>query len=104
MSNHNMVVMSRQQLYDEVWKISAAGVAKKYNLHYAKLINSLKSYDIPYPPSGYWTKLACGKDVSSEIKPLPQKDVENIYLYPVDFSSVKRQKEKGDKQNNCPKE
>lgn len=55
MSNPNMVVMSRQQLYDEVWKISVAGVAKKYNLHYAKLINSLKSYDIPYPSSGYWT-------------------------------------------------
>lgn len=104
MSNPNMVVISRQQLYDEIWKISVAGVAKKYNLHYAKLINSLKSYDIPYPSSGYWTKLACGKDVSSEIKPLPQKDVENIDLYPADFSSIKRQKENGDKQNDSSKE
>ena len=104
MSNPNMVVMSRQQLYDEIWKISVAGVAKKYNLHYAKLINSLKSYDIPYPSSGYWTKLACGKDVSSEIKPLPQKDVENIDLYPADFFSIKRHKENGDKQNDSSKE
>lgn len=104
MSNPNMVMMSREQLYDEIWKISVAGVAKKYNLHYAKLINSLRSYDIPYPSSGYWTKLACGKDVSNEIKPLPQKDVENIYLYPADFSSVKRQKEKEDTQKNCLKE
>lgn len=44
MSNPNMVMMSREQLYDEIWKISVAGVAKKYNLHYAKLINSLRSY------------------------------------------------------------
>lgn len=73
MNDFNMVLINRKQLYDEIWKISVAGVAKKYNLHYAKLIKSLKSYDIPYPSSGYWTRLACGKDVSGEIKPLPQK-------------------------------
>ena len=46
MNDSNMVLINMEQLYDEIWKISVAGVAKKYNLHYAKLIESLKSYDI----------------------------------------------------------
>ena len=41
MNDFNMVLINRKQLYDEIWKISVAGVAKKYNLHYAKLIKSL---------------------------------------------------------------
>lgn len=96
MNDPNMVVLSRKKLYDEIWNMSATGVAKKYNLHYAKLINSLKLYDIPYPPSGYWTRLACGKDVSGEVKPLPQSDVEDIYLYPANYSSVKKKQQKED--------
>lgn len=104
MNDSNMVLINRKQLYDEIWKISVAGVAKKYNLHYAKLIKSLKSYDIPYPSSGYWTRLACGKDVSGEIKPLPQKDFDDIYLYPADYSSVKKHKQKDDNQNGSSEE
>ena len=88
MNDFNMVLISRKQLYDEIWKISVAGVAKKYNLHYAKLIKSLKSYDIPYPSSGYWTRLACGKDVSGETKPLPQKDFFYIFFLHSVFSFV----------------
>ncbi|MCI8939227.1 MAG: hypothetical protein HFH12_04455 [Dorea sp.] len=104
MNDFNMVLISRKQLYDEIWKISVAGVAKKYNLHYAKLIKSLKSYDIPYPSSGYWTRLACGKDVSGETKPLPQKDFDDIYLYPADYSFVKKHKQKDDNQHGSSEE
>lgn len=68
------------------------------------MIKSLKSYDIPYPSSGYWTRLACGKDVSGEIKPLPQKDFDDIYLYPADYSSVKKHKQKDDNQNGSSEE
>lgn len=104
MNDSNMVLINRKQLYDEIWKISVAGVAKKYNLHYAKLIKSLKSYDIPYPSSGYWTRLACGKDVSGEIKPLPQKDFDDIYLYPAGYSSIKKCKQKDNNQNGSSEE
>lgn len=93
MSNTSMVEISRQQLYDEIWKISVAGVAKKYNLHYAKLLESLKAYDIPYPSSGYWARAACGKDVSAERMPLTQNDLENVYLYPADYSFSQRKKQ-----------
>ena len=63
-------------MYDEIWEISASGVAKQYGLNYAKLLQSCKEYEIPIPPSGYWTKIACGKEVSKA--PLPQSDIDEI--------------------------
>lgn len=53
-----------QNLYDEIWTISVSGVAKKYNLHYAKLLKKCKQSSIPIPPSGYWTQLSVGKKVA----------------------------------------
>lgn len=92
MSNLNKVKFNRKKLYDEIWKLSATGVAKKYNLHYTKLINSLKENHIPYPSSGYWTRLACGKDVTNEILPLPEAEKDEIYLYTADYSAIEKSK------------
>ena len=66
-SKIGIVKLSRKQLYDEIWLLSVAGVARKYNLNYSRLIGSCKEADIPYPSSGYWTRKNLGKDVSSEI-------------------------------------
>lgn len=86
-----MIKMSRQQLYDEIWQVSVAGVARKYNLNYSKLIAVCKEADIPFPPSGYWTRRKMGKDVSSEIVELPPSDIVSIELL---LSGVKLKKEK----------
>lgn len=56
-----MIVLTRKQLYDEVWSIAVTGVSKKYGIPYSALLNQIKSVDIPIPPSGYWTKLEFGK-------------------------------------------
>lgn len=77
----NSIIMTREQLYNEIWKISLTGVAKKYNLHYAKFINSCKDYNIPTPTPAYWTKKHMGMDVNNDIIPLPKSKVENITLY-----------------------
>lgn len=74
------VTLSRQQLYDEIWQMSVAGVARKYNLNYAKLIAKCKAADIPFPSSGYWTRKNIGKDVSGEVVELPQSNIENVEL------------------------
>lgn len=66
-SKIGIVKLSRKQLYDEIWLLSVAGVARKYNLNYSRLIGSCKEAGIPYPSSGYWTRKNMGKDVSSEI-------------------------------------
>ncbi|MFR9034968.1 MAG: hypothetical protein ACLVII_16030 [Anaerobutyricum soehngenii] len=59
--------LTRKQLYDEIWALSVAGVARKYNLNYGKLIATCKVENISFPSSGYWTKKNMGKDVSNEI-------------------------------------
>lgn len=51
-----IVKLTRQQIYDDIWELSVAGVARKYNLHYARLIEACKEADIPFPSSGYWTR------------------------------------------------
>jgi hypothetical protein len=58
-----VVKLSRQELYDKIWEISVAGVAKKYDIPYSQLMKQVKAANIPIPPSGYWTKLSFGKPV-----------------------------------------
>lgn len=84
-----IVKLSRKQIYDDIWELSVAGVARKYNLNYARLIESCKSNNIPFPSSGYWTRRNMGKDVSSEIIALDGEEDELIALITND-SVVKR--------------
>ena len=74
------ISLSRQQLYDEIWQVSVAGVARKYNLNYQKLIAKCKEADIPFPSSGYWTKKSLGKDVAAEVVVLPPSEIEHVEL------------------------
>lgn len=69
-SQTGIVKLSRRQLYNEIWLLSVAGVARKYSLNYSRLMGSCKEARIPYPSSGYWARKNIGKDVSSEIVPL----------------------------------
>ena len=55
--------ISREQLYHEIWEMSVAGVAKKYDANYHDLLKLCKEADIPVPPSGCWVKLQHGKPV-----------------------------------------
>ena len=57
--------MTRKQLYDEVWSISAAGVARKYGLSYPHLLKVIKQAKVPTPPSGYWTKKSFHKETKT---------------------------------------
>lgn len=46
-----IIKIGRKQLYDEIWTMSVSGVAKKYDLNYAKLIETCKRENIPFPSS-----------------------------------------------------
>ena len=80
------ITISKRQLYLEIWSHGVSKIAKKYNLNYAKFIEALKANNIPYPSSGYWTKINLGKDVRDEFKKLPESNVEELKLL------VKREK------------
>ena len=75
-----IVKLTRKQLYDEIWALSVAGVARKYNLNYGKLIATCKVENIPFPSSGYWTKKNMGKDVSNEAVELSGHEETEISL------------------------
>lgn len=76
--------LTREQLYKEIWEISVAGVAKKYNAPYDELLKLCKESDIPGPPSGYWAKLKFGKLVTQI--PLPESSIIEVTL-PTEFKS-----------------
>ena len=57
------IELTRKELYDEIWKYSVAGVARKYGIPYAKCLAQIKAAQIPFPSSGYWTKINFGKQV-----------------------------------------
>ncbi len=88
MTEEQTTKLSREQLYDEIWKISVSGVAKKYNVPYAELLKLCKENNIPYPPSGYWTQLNFGKAVNKT--PLPDSSIVEVTL-PAN-SNLKRSK------------
>lgn len=70
--------MTREQLYNEIWVISVAGVAKKYNADYNALLKLCKEADIPVPPSGYWVKLKFSKPV--EQFSLPESSIVEVII------------------------
>lgn len=70
--------ITREQLYNEIWEISVAGVAKKYNANYNDLLKLCKEANVPVPPSGYWVKLQFGKPV--EQLPLPESTIAEVTL------------------------
>ncbi|MGE4274173.1 MAG: hypothetical protein AB7E31_15135 [Desulfitobacterium sp.] len=89
MPEEQFIKISREILYDEIWEISAAGAAKKYNVPYAELLRLCKEVEIPIPPSGYWTKLNFGKLV--EKSPLPLSSQSEVVL-PINNVESKRSK------------
>ena len=66
-NERGILKLTRKQLYDEIWLLSVAGVARKYHLNYQRLMKACKEANIPYPTSGYWTRKNLGKDVSKEV-------------------------------------
>ena len=99
MAGEQTVRLTREQLYHEIWKLSIAGVAKKYGESYEHLIKLCKKAEIPTPSSGYWTKLKYGKSV--EKIPLQESLIVEVVL-PINNSfgyvieSPELEKEKND--------
>ena len=62
---------SREQLYNEIWDVSARQVAIKYGLNYPFLLNKCKEHNIPLPGGKYWYYKRNDLDIQSLIIPLP---------------------------------
>lgn len=62
--------ITRQDLYDLVWKESMLSLSKKYAISGTGLKKKCKALDIPVPEMGYWAKLQFGK-TGGRRTPLP---------------------------------
>ena len=71
----------REELYEEIWEISAKQVSLKYDLNYSDLLNKCREADIPIPKSGYWYRKKNGQDLTGFIIPLPKNKVSEVHIY-----------------------
>jgi len=75
------ITITRQDLYDLVWKESMLSLSKKYAISGNGLKKKCKALRIPFPGLGYWAKLQFGKS-GGKIPPLrPFKDGQLVTLY-----------------------
>jgi hypothetical protein len=66
------LLLDRNMLYEELWNNSMLSLSKKYQIEYNLFRRIIRELKIPYPGSGYWTKIKFNKDV---VKPdLPTID------------------------------
>jgi hypothetical protein len=77
-------IITRQELYDLVWKESLTAISKRLNIPYTHLRKICAEFNVPIPPNGHWSKLLFGKPV--EIIGLPQdyQGENEIKLYPTE--------------------
>src|SRR5262245_28766004 len=59
----NARVLTREELYQQVWATPVRHLARTYGLSDVGLAKLCKRHGIPTPPVGYWAKLAHGKSV-----------------------------------------
>ncbi len=100
---NGIIVLTRKQLYEEIWKLSVAGVARKYNLNYSRLIKQCREESVPFPTSGYWTRKNIGKDVSSEVIVLEGNPDKKLSLFTKD-TIIAQQKKITEEKNNTEKD
>jgi len=61
MANEERIVLTREQLYDEVWSEPMATVARKYGLSDVGLAKICRRLDVPVPWRGYWRQKEVGQ-------------------------------------------
>jgi len=64
--------LSRDELYEQLWKTPATKLAKQFGVSDVGLATICKRHEVPRPPRGYWARLAHGQRVRRT--PLPKLD------------------------------
>lgn len=57
------VTVTRQELYENVWKFSLSQLANDWGTTYAQLVAACEAMNVPRPPSGHWVRLSMGQPV-----------------------------------------
>lgn len=67
--------LTRQQLYDKVWKKGTSALQKELDLSYVELKKMCEDLNIPRPSSAYWSALSFGKKVEQIALPASVEDM-----------------------------
>lgn len=70
-----IIVLEREKLYEEVWKIKMKELAHQYGVSEATLRKHCRALNVPIPQSGYWMKVRNGSP--TKITQLPKFQGEN---------------------------
>lgn len=79
------IIIKREELYSRVWQIAMTKLAEEYGISGNGLKKICIKLSVPFPPIGYWQKLAAGHKI--EKPPLP--DINNDEA---DFYELKNEK------------
>jgi hypothetical protein len=78
-----VVIVTRQELYDQVWSVPLSHACKTYGLSNVGLAKLCDQWDIPRPPSGYWSRLKYGhQDRRPTLDPIPEGDPVVLSYHP----------------------
>lgn len=76
----DIVVLSRAELYELVWREPATKVAERFGITGTGLRKICDKHDIPVPPRGHWAKVAANKKVTRARLPRPREGDKRIIL------------------------
>lgn len=82
------IVITRVDLYRQVWSTPLVQFAARYKTTTAELATICTRLNVPRPPSGYWLKKSCGKPVAQD--ELPPADAETVLEAPITTTPEKR--------------
>jgi hypothetical protein len=69
MEAERAISVSRDQMYDLIREVPMVRLAAQFSLSGTGLAKICRRFEVPYPPCGYWAKVAAGKEVV--VAPLP---------------------------------
>lgn len=77
----DIVVLSRAELFELVWREPAIKVAERFGITGTGLRKVCDRHDIPVPPRGHWAKVAAAKKVTQPRLPRPQDGAEKVRVW-----------------------
>lgn len=76
------LILTREQLYEQVWATPMGKLAASYGLSNVGLAKICEKHSIPRPPSGYWTKMEFGKAFPpAPLSPCVDASLQTVQLF-----------------------
>jgi hypothetical protein len=76
----DVVTISRQELYDQVWSTPLVRLAGAYGVSWAGLVKICKRHAVPWPPRGHWDKVKAGKAIQPPLPPCEDPALQTVRI------------------------